>query len=46
MSQLSEVSSRVVIKNISRLSRSYSIRIYELLQQFRSTGERIIALDD
>ncbi|MDF3646401.1 replication initiation protein, partial [Enterobacter hormaechei] len=30
----------------SNLSRSYSIRIYEILQQFRSTGERIIALDD
>ncbi|WP_146672543.1 replication initiation protein, partial [Escherichia coli] len=30
----------------SGLSSSYSIRIYELLQQFRSTGERIIALND
>ncbi|MGG6848938.1 UNVERIFIED_CONTAM: replication initiation protein, partial [Escherichia coli] len=36
----------VVIKNISGLSSSYSIRIYEFLQQFRSTGERIIALND
>ncbi len=46
LTQLQGQFTRVVIKNISRLSRSYSIRIYELLQQFRSTGERIIALDD
>lgn len=46
LTQLQGQFTRVVIKNVSRLSRSYSIRIYELLQQFRSTGERIIALDD
>ena len=46
LTQLKGQFTRVVIKNISNLSRSYSIRIYELLQQFRSTGERIIALDD
>ncbi|XJM85784.1 replication initiation protein (plasmid) [Escherichia coli] len=39
LTQLQGQFTRVVIKNISRLSRSYSIRIYELLQQFRSTGE-------
>ncbi|WP_234728041.1 replication initiation protein, partial [Escherichia coli] len=37
---------KVVIKNISNLSKSYSIRIYEILQQFRNTGERMISLDD
>ena len=41
LTQLQGQFTRVVIKNISRLSRSYSIRIYELLQQFRSTGERM-----
>ncbi|ETE03493.1 initiator RepB protein, partial [Escherichia coli LAU-EC8] len=46
LTQLKGQFTRVVIKNISNLSRSYSIRIYEILQQFRSTGERIIALDD
>ena len=46
LTQLKGQFTRVIIKNISNLSRSYSIRIYELLQQFRSTGERIIALDD
>ncbi|WP_454770873.1 RepB family plasmid replication initiator protein [Escherichia coli] len=38
---------RVVVKNVSsRFSSTYSIRIYELLQQFRSTGDRTIAIDD
>ncbi|EOT5403933.1 replication initiation protein [Escherichia coli] len=46
LTQLKGQFTKVVIKNISRLSRSYSIRIYEILQQFRSTGERVIALDD
>lgn len=46
LTQLKGQFTKVVIKNISRLSRSYSIRIYEILQQFRSTGERFIALDD
>lgn len=46
LTQLKGQFTRVVIKNISGLSSSYSIRIYEFLQQFRSTGERIIALND
>ena len=37
---------KVVVKNISSLSSVYSIRIYELLQRFRSTGDRTIFLDD
>ncbi|MBW8943740.1 replication initiation protein, partial [Escherichia coli] len=37
LTQLQGQFTKVIIKNISRLSRSYSIRIYELLQQFRST---------
>ncbi|MCI4509696.1 replication initiation protein, partial [Escherichia coli] len=46
LTQLKGHFTRVVIKNISGLSSSYSIRIYVFLQQFRSTGERIIALND
>ncbi|WP_033568723.1 replication initiation protein [Dickeya undicola] len=46
LTQLKGQFTRVVVKNVSNLSSSYSIRIYELIQQFRSTGERTIALDD
>ncbi|WP_454770844.1 RepB family plasmid replication initiator protein, partial [Escherichia coli] len=38
---------RVVVKNVSSLSSTYSIHAsYELLQQFRSTGDRTLAIDD
>ncbi|MDK6441947.1 replication initiation protein, partial [Escherichia coli] len=46
LTQLKGQFTKVVIKNISNLSKSYSIRIYEILQQFRNTGERMISLDD
>ncbi|EKJ5694698.1 replication initiation protein [Salmonella enterica] len=46
LTQLKGQFTRVVVKNISSLSSTYSIRIYELLQQFRSTGDRTIAIDD
>lgn len=46
LTQLKGQFTRVVVKNVSSLSSTYSIRIYELLQQFRSTGDRTIALDD
>ncbi|ENG0696793.1 replication initiation protein [Salmonella enterica subsp. enterica serovar Newport] len=46
LTQLKGQFTRVVIKNVSSLSSTYSIRIYELLQQFRSTGDRTIAVDD
>lgn len=46
LTQLKGQFTRVVVKNVSSLSSTYSIRIYELLQQFRSTGERTIAVDD
>lgn len=46
LTQLKGQFTRVVVKNVSSLSSSYSIRIYELLQQFRSTGDRTIALGD
>jgi len=34
------------LRNIARLQSSHSIRIYELLMKFNSTGERIIFVDD
>ena len=46
LTQLKGQFTRVVLKNVSSLSSSYSIRIYELLQQFRATGDRMIQLDD
>lgn len=46
LTQLQGQFTKVVIKNISSLSSAYSIRLYEMLQQFRSTGDRTIALDD
>lgn len=46
LTQLKGQFTRVVVKNVSSLSSTYSIRVYELLQQFRSTGDRTIALDD
>jgi len=46
LTQLKGQFTRVVVKNVSSLSSTYSIRIYELLQQFRSTGERTISLND
>jgi plasmid replication initiation protein len=46
LTQLKGQFTYVVVKNVSRLSSAYSIRIYELIQQFRKTGDRTIALDD
>ncbi|WP_454770881.1 RepB family plasmid replication initiator protein [Escherichia coli] len=44
LTQLKGQFTRVVVKNVSSLSSTYSIRIYELLQQFRNC--RTIAIDD
>lgn len=46
LTQLKGQFTRVVVKNVSSLASTYSIRIYELLQQFRSTGDRTISLND
>jgi len=46
LTQLKGQFTKVVVKNVSSLSSTYSVRIYELLQQFRSTGDRTIAIDD
>ncbi|EJN1766776.1 replication initiation protein [Salmonella enterica] len=46
LTQLKGQFTKVIIKNVSSLSSTHSIRIYELLQQFRSTGDRTISIDD
>lgn len=46
LTQLKGQFTYVVVKNVSRLTSTYSIRIYELIMQFRKTGDRTIALDD
>jgi plasmid replication initiation protein len=34
------------LRNIAKLQSSHSIRLYELLMKFKSTGERVIFVDD
>jgi plasmid replication initiation protein len=46
LSQLKGQFTRIIVKNVSSLSSAYSIRIYELLQQFRTTGDRMITVED
>lgn len=46
LTQLKGQFTKVVIKNVSALSKTHSIRIYELLQQFKKTGDRLIRVDD
>jgi len=46
LTQLKGQFTQIIIKNVSALKRTYSIRIYELLMQFKSIGERIISVDD
>ncbi|MRD79367.1 replication initiation protein, partial [Klebsiella pneumoniae] len=36
----------IAVKNVSALKRTYSIRIYELLMQFKKTGDRLITVED
>lgn len=37
---------KIYLKNMARLTSTYSIRFYEILQRFSDTGHRIIFLDD
>tara|TARA_B110000008_G_C16743937_1_gene473828 strand:+ start:92 stop:775 length:684 start_codon:yes stop_codon:yes gene_type:complete len=46
ISQLQSRFTGYKLKNISLLQSSHSIRIYELLMRFKSTGDRSIELDD
>lgn len=46
LSQLEQQFTRYQLKNISSFKGTYSIRLYELLTQYRSTGNRVINLED
>lgn len=46
LTQLKGQFTSIAVKNVSALKRTYSIRIYELLMQFKKTGDRLISVDD
>jgi len=46
LTQLKGQFTSIAVKNVSALKRTYSIRIYELLMQFKKTGDRLVHLDD
>lgn len=46
LTQLTQQFTAIAVKNVSALKSTYSIRIYELLMQFKKTGDRIINIDD
>ncbi|MCL1127974.1 replication initiation protein, partial [Shewanella surugensis] len=46
ISQLKQRFTTYKLRNIANLQSAHSIRIYELLMRFHSTGERIISLND
>jgi plasmid replication initiation protein len=46
LTQLKNQFTKIVLKNISRLTSTHSIRVYEMLQQFIGTGHRMIMLED
>ncbi|MBN4881771.1 replication initiation protein, partial [Providencia stuartii] len=46
LTQLQGQFTKIVIKNVSTLKSVYSIRLYELLIQFKVIGDRLISIDD
>ena len=46
LTQLSSQFTQVALNNVANLSTTYSIRIYELCQQFIKAGERTVDLND
>ncbi|MFZ4835900.1 replication initiation protein [Rouxiella sp. Mn2063] len=46
LTQLKGQFTKIVIKNVSALKSVYSIRLYELLMQFKVIGDRLISLED
>ena len=46
LSQLNGMFTRYQLAHVARLKSPYSIRLYELLSQWRSTGERVIELGE
>ncbi|MDC9623861.1 replication initiation protein [Xenorhabdus sp. XENO-7] len=46
LTQLKGQFTSIAVKNVSALKRTYSIRIYELLMQFKTIGDRLISVED
>ncbi|MBN6469248.1 replication initiation protein, partial [Escherichia coli] len=46
LTQLQGQFTKIVIKNVSTLKSVYSIRLYELLMQFKVIGDRLISIID
>lgn len=46
LTQLKGQFTSIAVKNVSALRSTYSIRIYELLMQFKITRDRLITIDD
>jgi len=46
LSQLQNRFTKYKLRNIAQLQSTHSIRLYELLMKFNSTGERVIYVDD
>ncbi|CDL83624.1 Replication protein (fragment) [Xenorhabdus szentirmaii DSM 16338] len=46
LTQLKGQFTSIAVKNVSALKRTYSIRIYELLMQFKKTGDRLVDIND
>jgi plasmid replication initiation protein len=45
LTQLSEQFTRYALADVAKMSSAYAIRIYELLIQWRGTGERVVEID-
>lgn len=46
LTQLKGQFTKIAVRNVSALKSVYSIRLYELLMQFKAIGDRIIKVDD
>lgn len=46
LTQLTQQFTSIAVKNVSALKSVYSIRLYELLMQFKKTGDRLISVRD
>lgn len=46
LTQLHDQFTKIIVKNVSNLKSTYSIRIYELLMQFKTVGDRLIKIND
>lgn len=46
LTKLEKQFTKIVLQNISQLSSSYTIRLYELLSQYKTIGRRVISVDE